>query len=48
MSVLEPDVAEGFAFLEKGSLRPGSGEGIDNWIAPDTGALIVVEVEIRI
>jgi hypothetical protein len=48
LSILEPNVAEGFTFLEKGSLRPGFGEGIDNWIAPDTGALIVVEVEIRI
>ena len=48
MSILEPNIAEGFAFLEKGSLRPGTSEGIDNWIAPNTGAFIVVEVEIRI
>jgi hypothetical protein len=48
LSVLEPNVAEIFGFLNKGSLWPGSGKGIDDHVAPDAGALVVVEVEIGV
>jgi hypothetical protein len=48
LSVLEPNVAEIFGFLNKGSLWPGSGKGIDDRVAPNAGALVVVEVEIGV
>lgn len=48
MSILEPDVAEGFGFIEKVGLRTGSRESIDDRVTPNASTFVVVEVEIGV
>jgi hypothetical protein len=48
LPVFKADITQVFCFLEEGGAGPGPGQGVDYGVAPNTGALVVFELEIGV